>query len=142
MAPAIKIDSPLVPLTVALRHAIKYVPAAALPKGDLVDPEAEGRIWCYDKTPMWGAGEVYLLQRRVVRLLPRIRQPVLIFQGQLDTSVDPRAAQILYDLVGSTDKELVWLAHSGHNLLVDGEREQVWARTYEWIMAHTSEGSG
>ncbi|MGC9333223.1 MAG: alpha/beta hydrolase [Anaerolineae bacterium] len=140
MAPAIKIDSPLVPLTVALRHAIKYVPAAALPKDDLADPEAVGRIWCYDKTPMWGAGEVYLLQRQVLPLLPQIKQPMLILQGQLDTSVDPQAAQILYDRVGSADKELVWLEHSGHNLLVDSEREQVWARTCEWIMAHATEG--
>jgi carboxylesterase len=136
MAPAIKIDSPLVPLTVALRHVIKYVPEAALPKEDLADPRAVDRIWCYDRTPMWGAGEIYLLQREVLRLLPEIQQPVLIFQGQRDTSVDPQAAQILYDHVGSADKELVWLEQSGHNLLVDAEREAVWARSYEWMMAH------
>jgi carboxylesterase len=138
MAPAIKIDSPLVPLTVALRHVIKYVPTAALPKEDLADPEAADRIWCYDKTPMWGAGEIYRLQRKVMHALPRIRQPVLIFQGQRDTSVNPQAAQSLYDRIGSSDKELVWLEESGHNLLVDAEREEVWARSYEWIVAHAA----
>ncbi|MCL7455549.1 MAG: alpha/beta fold hydrolase [Anaerolineae bacterium] len=142
MAPAVKIDSPLVPLTVALRHVIKYVPPAALPKGDLADPKASDRIWCYDKTPMWGAGEVYRLQREVLQALPEIRQPVLIFQGRLDTSVDPQAAQILYDRIGSADKELVWLEQSGHNLLVDAEREKVWARSYEWMMAHTEKAEG
>jgi carboxylesterase len=70
--------------------------------------------------------------------LPRIRQPVLIFQGQRDTSVNPQAAQSLYDRIGSSDKELVWLEESGHNLLVDAEREEVWARSYEWIVAHAA----
>ena len=140
MAPAIKIDNPLVPLTVALRHVIKYVPQAALPKEDLADPEAADRIWCYDRTPMWGAGEVYRLQREVTRVLPEIRQPVLIFQGLRDTSVDPQAAQILYDRIGSSDKEVVWLEQSGHNLLVDAEREAVWARSYEWMMARAGQG--
>ena len=50
-------------------------------------------------------------------------------------------AQIVYDGVGSPDKTLRWLENSGHNLLVDGEREAVWAESYEWMMARaTSKG--
>jgi len=29
---------------------------------------------------------------------------------------------------------VVWLEHSGHNVLIDGERESLWALSYEWIM--------
>ncbi len=68
------------------------------------------------------------------RLLDKIHQPVLLFQGRLDNWLSPEAAQIVYDGVAATDKTLVWLEHSGHNVLVDGERESVWAQSYEWMM--------
>jgi carboxylesterase len=92
------------------------------------------RSWCYDELPLWGAGEVYLLQRRVRRALAAVRQPLLIFQGRRDGHLTPQAPQIVYDGVGSTDKRVVWLEKSGHNLLIDGEREAAWAQSYEWMM--------
>ncbi|MGD2207432.1 MAG: alpha/beta fold hydrolase [Anaerolineae bacterium] len=135
MAPAIKINNPLLPLTLGLRYVLKYDPFGPIGDEDLGDPEAIQRIWCYDKTPLWSAAEMYLLQRQVRRALPTIRQPILIFQGRQDAQLDPGAAQILHDAIGSEDKRLVWLEHSGHNLLVDGERESVWAQCYSWMMA-------
>jgi esterase/lipase len=83
---------------------------------------------------MWGAGEVYLLQRKVLRALPQIYQPILIFQGRRDAHLHPLAAQELYDAVASTDRTLIWLENSGHNLLIEGERESVWAQSYGWMM--------
>ena len=139
MAPAIKLQNRLLPLTLGLRYLLKYSPFGAIGDDDLGDPEAVQRIWCYDRTPLWGAGELYLLQRRVLRRLPAIHQPILIFQGRRDAQVDPEAAQILYDAVGSTDKQVIWLENSGHNLLVDGERESVWAQSYDWILDHARE---
>ena len=96
--------------------------------------ETIDRIWCYDETPLWGAGEVYLLQRQVVKALPSIRQPLLIFQGRRDATVDPQAAPMLHDAVGADDKTLVWLENSGHNVLADGERESLWAQSYAWMV--------
>jgi esterase/lipase len=45
---------------------------------------------------------------------------------------------MVYEGVASTDKTLVWLEHSGHNLLVDGEREAVWAQSYAWMRDRAS----
>jgi carboxylesterase len=134
MAPAIRVQSRLIPLTLGLRYLFKYNPLEAIGDDDLGDPQAIQRIWCYDKLPMWGASEVYLLQRRVRQALPRIRQPILIFQGRRDAQLHPEAAQMVYGGVASSDKTLVWLERSGHNLLADGERQSVWAQTYEWMM--------
>jgi carboxylesterase len=133
MAPAIKVQSRLMPLTLGLRYLFKYNPFGGMGDDDLGDPQAIDRIWCYDELPLWGAAEVYRLQRRVYRALPRIRQPALIFQGRRDAHLDPQAAQIVYDRLGSADKTLVWLENSGHNLLADGEREAVWAQSWEWM---------
>jgi carboxylesterase len=134
MAPALKVRNRLMPLTLGLRYLFKYNPVGGMGDADLGDPQAIDRIWCYDELPLWGAAEVYLLQRRVYQALPSIQQPVLIFQGRRDAQLDPQAAQIVYDRVGSADKTLVWLEHSGHNLLADGEREAVWAQSHEWMM--------
>jgi carboxylesterase len=134
MSPAIKLQNRLLPLSVGLRHLLKYNPFGPIGDDDLGDPEAIRRIWCYDQTPLWGGGEIYRLQRKVAKALPSIHQPVLVFQGRRDAQVDPRAAEILRDSIGSTDKTVVWLEYSGHNLLVDGERESVWAQSYAWMM--------
>jgi carboxylesterase len=137
MSPAVKLQNRLAPLSLGLRYVLKYSPLGELGDQDLGDPEGIQRIWCYDEVPLWGAGEVYLLLRQVRRELPHVHQPLLIFQGRRDAHLDPTAAQIVYDEVGSADKTLVWLEHSGHNLLVDGERESVWERSYAWMMERT-----
>lgn len=134
MAPAVKVKSWFLPLTLGLRYLLKYPPPGFVEEEALGDPEAIHRIWCYDRLPVWGGAELYLLQRRVNRALPRIRQPIHIFQGRLDNWLSPQAAQLVHDGVASTDKTLVWLEHSGHNLLVDGERESVWAQSYDWMV--------
>jgi carboxylesterase len=143
MAPVIKVRNRLLPLTLLLRYLLKYDPFGGIGDEDLVDPEAIHRVWAYDKTPLWGASELYLLQRWVRSTLSQIQQPVLIFQGRHDGSLPPEAAQMVYDGVSSTDKTLVWLEHSGHNLLVDGEREWVWEQSHTWLMGHLpAAGSG
>jgi len=134
MAPAIRLQNRIVPFALLLRYFLKYNPMGSIGDDDLGDPQAAERSWCYDKTPLWGAGEVYLLQRKVRRALPQLRQPILIFQGRLDAHLHPQAADELYGAVASKDRTLVWLENSGHNLLIDGERESVWAQSYDWMM--------
>lgn len=134
MAPATRTRTRLMPLALLLRYLCKYNPLGPMGDDDLCDPQAAGRGWCYDETPLWGAGEVYLLQRKVRRALPQIRQPILIVQGRRDAHLHPQAANEVYDAVASTDRTLVWLENSGHNLLIDGERESVWALSYDWMM--------
>jgi carboxylesterase len=136
MAPAVAFQSRLAPVIVALRYFLKFNPFGPMGDDDLGDPKAAERLWCYDKLPLWGAAETYLLQRRVRRALPSIRQPILAYQGRRDAQLSPLAAQIVLDRVASTDKTLVWLENSGHNLLIDGEREEVWAGSYAWIVGH------
>jgi carboxylesterase len=134
MAPAISMKNPLMPATLLLRYLFKYNPLGPMGEDDLSDPQGSERVWCYDETPLWGASQVYLLQRNVRRMLPKVGQPILIVQGRRDKHLDPRAAQVVYDSVASTDRTVIWLEHSGHNLLIDGERESVWALSYEWMM--------
>ena len=141
MAPVIQVQNRLLPLTPVARYVLKYNPGGAIGDEDLGDPQAINRIWCYDETPLWGAAETYLLQREVRKGLSRIRQPILIFQGRNDATLSPQAAEILYEGLASSDKTLVWLEHSGHNLLVDGEREAVFQQSHAWMLDRLPQGT-
>jgi carboxylesterase len=132
ISPPSRLNNRLFGLVPALRHVMRYNPLQDA-TGDLVDPAGVERMWSYDELPLWGAGEVHALQQRVRGVLPQIRQPILIFQGRHDTALAPDSAQILYDGVSSEDKQLIWLESSGHNVLVDAERQAVWQRSFEWI---------
>lgn len=138
MAPAVRLKSRLLWLTAGLRYVIRYPPSGLVEQAALGDPEAIYRSWYYDKVALWGAGELYFLQRRVRKSLGVIQSPLLIFQGRLDNLVSPDSGQILCDSVASVHTQLVWLEHSGHNLLVDGERETVWAQSYDWMRSIAS----
>lgn len=138
MAPPVVVRNRLAPLSVGLRYVLKFHPLSTIGDEDLIDPEAIDRIWCYDDLALWAGSEFYLLQREVRRLLPEIRQPVLVYQGRHDSKIPPEAAKMVLGRVASTDKRLVWLEESGHNLLVDGERERLWAESYAWMMERIS----
>ncbi|MBP8250789.1 MAG: alpha/beta fold hydrolase [Herpetosiphon sp.] len=63
--------------------------------------------------------------RVVERQLPRITQPILVMHSRADRTIPLQAAQIIYDRVSSSDKELIIFEHSGHEMLRDSESSAV-----------------
>ena len=120
-------------LTPALKYLIRK--KAKSGDSDLTDPEANRRLWSYEENPAFAAHEFLKLLRQVRRLLPRVTCPALIIHSTGDQSIHSSSAQRTYERIGSTDKELVTLCHSGHCITVDSEWEAVAAKTYEFIQA-------
>jgi carboxylesterase len=87
----------------------------------------------YRVYPLKGAVQLLHLQRQVRNLLPRIHQPILILQGRLDQTVHPRAPQIIVDEVASQVKELHWMEHSAHCVILDKELDRVAEITLEFL---------
>jgi carboxylesterase len=133
LAPAVKVRDRRLYLAPLGQHFISYVRVNRQTSSDLCEPEALDRVWCYDTWPVAAAAQLLRLQLEVRRLLPRVHQPSLIIQGRNDGALSPHSAQIVHDRIGSSDKTLIWLENSGHNILIDGERERVWGETHEWI---------
>lgn len=106
-------------------------------ESDLTDPEAQDRLWSYNRLPTRAVASFRQLLFLVRRELGQIHIPVLIMQGALDHHISQDSAQILYDDLGSTDKEVILWPNSGHNIVVDSEREEIWARAYDFINAHS-----
>lgn len=103
--------------------------------GGPVNPHVEEYAWSYDRTPVKAAGELWRLMKDVRRLLPRVRVPALVLQGRRDLTVKPHSAQVIYEQLGSADKQLRWYAQSGHILTLDQERERVFADIETFIEA-------
>lgn len=95
--------------------------------------DADGKWQGYTVNSIPAFLQLIHFQREVRRRLPAIHQPLLIIQGRLDTVIDLRGVGVLYREVGSSLKELHWLEHSGHLVILDREAEQVIALTLRFI---------
>lgn len=63
----------------------------------------------------------------------RVRCPLLVQQSRHDQVVDPQSVQDFYDEVVSGDKKLTWYEDSGHELLLDREKEAVFGEILAFI---------
>jgi len=133
-SPAVVVASRLIYLTPVLKYLLPTRNQSG--ESDLTDPEADLRLWSYDQDPILAAHELLKLIRQVRRLLPQVRQPLLVIHSALDTVIHPHSAQFTYERAGSADKELITLRNSGHCITVDSEWEFVAEKTYEFIQAH------
>jgi carboxylesterase len=137
-SPPIVVTDKLIYVTPILKYVIRFWPKDSDADSDLTDPKAEKRLWSYDVNPTAGAHQVLKLQRLVRRRLSDIQQPLCIFQSTGDAVIEAKSGSIIMDNVSSTDKELITLHNSGHCITVDSERSFVFARSYNFILAHTN----
>lgn len=77
--------------------------------------------------------QLHRLQQQVSRRLSRIKQPLLIVQGRLDRAIDLRGIDLLYNRCGAELKQLHWMEHSGHVVILEDELEQVAGLTLRFI---------
>ena len=106
-------------------------------ESDLTDPQAQERLWSYKRLPSSAVVSLRQLLNMVRRELSQVLVPALIMQGVRDNHIPHDSAQVIYDALGSTDKEIAWWPNSGHAITVDSEREAIWERTCAFINAHS-----
>jgi len=108
-------------------------------ESDLTDPQAKARLWSYNRLPTSALVSLRQLMHLVRRELSQVRVPSLIMQGVRDHHIPHDSAKVIYDALGSTDKEIAWWPNSGHAITVDSEREAIWAKAYAFINAHSGQ---
>lgn len=87
----------------------------------------------FNVVPLQAAAQLNRLQAKVRSILHKIHQPILIFQGKLDHTIDPLGSVVVLENVRSTDKELVWLNDSPHVILLDKQFDLVCDLCLEFI---------
>jgi len=134
MATPLVLDAKLLWLARLLKHVTPYRKKGL---SDIKDPAALARRVAYDHTPTRSSEQVLLFLRRLNDDLPRVGAPVLLIHSRQDTTVDPRTMPRIYERLGSHDKQMQWLEHSGHIVTEDREREQLYQEIFEFVERHT-----
>jgi carboxylesterase len=126
-------DYPLWLLRVtAAFHA--FMPKSHAPPGSgWFDRQAWQEHVAYPQNPVRSAAELKLLLAEMRRALPRVRAPTLLIHSRDDTYVLPANATRVFGALGAPDKQLLWLAGSGHVVTRDAQREQALEATVRFI---------
>jgi carboxylesterase len=90
----------------------------------------------FNVIPMRAASQLYYFQQRIKKTLPKITQPIYIFQGKLDTTIDPISAVDTLEAVSSVEKELIWLEDSTHCILLDKQMDIVEKISLEFVQKY------
>jgi carboxylesterase len=117
VATPLRLRIPLLPLLPALRHLVPFVRKTR--GSDIRDEAARACHPSYDRMPLASVGELRRLQVSVAGCLARIQAPILVAHGRHDTTAHPDDAHAIMAAVGSAQRELLWLASSGHVVPVD-----------------------
>jgi carboxylesterase len=128
-APALKLRSPLI--GAAARVLAPFVPYLA--KSRRLPTASSPRWQGFQVYPLKALTELLRLQSSVWKVLPEVRQPLLVIQGRLDLSVNPGALAVFMDRVGSQVKELHWMERSSHCVVLDEECEKVEELTLNFL---------
>jgi carboxylesterase len=110
------------------------------PEIDLEDPDIQAKLPEMTKVPTSGMDEMRKVVDLGQDLWPLHDIPVRIFQGELDYAADPENTEKLYNLLPNKDKVLERFTDAGHELMRPFEpvHTQVWSKTYQFILSHTS----
>jgi carboxylesterase len=121
------------PATMQIAAAIMapFIPYRA--RGAEPPTAADPRWQGYPELPTRAAVQLFRLQRRMPRLLPAVRQPLLIVQGRKDKTVFPDSPARIAQLVSSPVKEVHWMERSTHCVLLDEEWEQAASITIKFL---------
>ena len=129
----------LIPLRPAsyLRHLAQVLPDIPRRPPAVRDPEMRRRAAQADRFRTFSLPATLSaleLIEQVKPLVPGIDVPTLIFQGRLDTVVEPANAAWLCQHLASDQKKLVTLPRSDHLVALDRDRDEVIRTTLDFLL--------
>lgn len=122
IAAALFFKDPLAPLAPLLAKFIRYWPSPNA-YNDKKLKEIENKN--YPKFATSAFLSLYKYTKKIKNILSFVRAPILILHSRKDNIITPRSAEIIYRKVSSKDKKIVWFEKSGHEMLLDLERDEV-----------------
>jgi carboxylesterase len=110
-----------------------FLPTLPPRPSDWHDHEAERVHVCYPKTPTRMIPELRSLLAETRTALPKVSAPVLLVHSRQDGDIPPENMELIYQDLGSADKQMLLVENSGHNIPRDAERERVFRAAHEFI---------
>jgi carboxylesterase len=107
-------------------------------EGSIRDPEELAKSRSYGFMTARLLRELRQVMELARRAAPMLRAPTLMIQSRDDNRIEPKSAAETFQVIASSEKELVWTNGNGHVITVDRGREAVFERIGEWLRAHVS----
>ena len=139
----VMVYAPAIELTLSrFRRFVLRVAAPFVPWRPKPGLDEEERWQGYPVDPLRGAGQLLRLQHETRHRLSRIHQPLMVVMARLDTTVDPRAGEIILDGIRSETKELYWMEQSRHVILLGPELDRATDLTLRFMAQALEAHSG
>jgi carboxylesterase len=87
----------------------------------------------FQKTPMNTLKALQQLIADVREHVDMIYAPTFVVQARHDKMINTESANIIYNEIESTTKEIKWYEESGHVITLDKEREQLHEDVYAFL---------
>jgi carboxylesterase len=108
-----------------LKMLSPVVPALGKEEGSWFSPELEENHIHYAKNPVRPAYELNQLLATMRQELPNIKIPAMVIHSLDDSGVQSENAENIYQYLGTSQKELVWVDHANHVITRDGDTMRV-----------------
>ena len=127
-------DDPRLRFVRQLAWFMPYMPKSNdAPVADWFDKEAFKSHVSYPQNPLRSIAELVLLLDEMRASLSQIKVPVLLVHSKDDVYVDSTNMQQIYDHLGTSDKQMMWVEGSGHVIPREPPRQQVFMAAEDFI---------
>lgn len=90
-------------------------------------------------TPIGATIQFRKLVTEVRQILPEVKVPTFIAQGELDGIVPIKSAQYLYETIGATKKEILYIPNSKHHICHCDENEKLFEEILAFLQSDVLE---
>ena len=131
VAPAVAFANPLAPFSGLLSKVMPYSPAPR----SVYDPTVQARMTNYKQVEGTSFASLYQYSRRMSAEIGQLRVPLLVVASRRDQVIPPRAIAATVQAAGTPAdrREIHWLPQSGHDILMDMERETAFRIIGDWL---------
>ena len=113
---------------------LRYMPKVKEePGSDWFDKEAFQQHVSYPRNPVRSIWELSQLMAVMQASLPKVTSPVLLIHSRDDIYVLKDSMQLIYDHLGSSDKQMLWVKGGGHVITEEPTRETVFKAAADFI---------
>lgn len=120
---------PLLRLAKAGARIVRSIPKIG---SDVREPEARRAHFTYTRVPLHGVMQIIALMETIDAHLPRITAPTLLVQARHDLVVPRQTPRRIAARLGGPSR-IFWVERGGHTVVMDYDREIVFAQTQAWI---------
>ena len=129
VAAALRFKDPMVALTPLLTRLFRTWPSLNSFNDLSLKPNCEN----YERFTTDSFASLLTFSKEIEARLPEISTPLCVLQSKRDQVVAPVSANLIYERVSSTHREIHWFERSGHEMLQDLEADAAFAAIMTYV---------